>query len=147
MIRYVALLRCLPLLILAAGPLQARTVLLCEMMEVPRQETCCCHDIETASEGDADTACDRPSCHKSPQAEVGGCCDQAVEVSYEPDAASPIAKLSTDRSDLNLPIPLLIAFELQPPPSAPVRTSVPRRVSVATPLGTNIYLRTERLRI
>ena len=35
-----SLFRSLLLLLLAAGPLQAQTVLLCDMMEVPRQETC-----------------------------------------------------------------------------------------------------------
>ena len=149
MIRLTSLLRGFLLLMLAAGPLQAQTVLLCEMMEVPRQETCCCHDAETAREADADTdtTCDRPSCHTTPRAQVNGCCDQAVEVSFEPDDASPITKPPMDRADLNLPIPLLVAFELQPPPSPPVRIVTPPRVSVATSLGTHLYLRTERLRI
>lgn len=145
--RHTSLLRGLLLLMLAAGPLQAQTVLLCEMMEVPRQETCCCHDTETARETDADTTCDRPSCHTTPRSEVNGCCDQAVEVRFEPDAASPITKPSIDRSDLNLPVPQLIAIELQPPPSPPVRIATPPRVSVAPPLGSHLYLRTERLRI
>jgi len=147
MIRLTSLLRSFLLLTLAAGPLQAQTVLLCQMMEMPRQETCCCHDAETAREADADTTCDRPSCHTTPRAEVNGCCDQAVEVSFEPDAASPFAKPAMDRADLDLPIPLLVTFELQPPPSAPLRKATPPRVSVATPLGTLLYLRTERLRI
>lgn len=147
MSRHSPLLRCLLLLMLVAGPLQAQTILLCEMMELPRQETCCCHDIETAREAEADTDCNRPSCHASPRAEGGECCEQAVEVSYEPDAGPPIAKPSTDHTDLSLPMPLLIVYELQPPPLALARAFVPRPTSVAAPPGTHLYLRTERLRI
>jgi hypothetical protein len=141
MTRRQPLLRCILLLMLSAGPIQAQTVLLCDMMEVPRQETCCCDGPEPARE------CDEPQCHVAPRAEADGCCDSKVEVSYEADAGPTIARPADHRTGLDPPHPILVAYELAVPPRTAARPPIPRPVSVAIADGSNLYLVTERLRI
>jgi len=148
MIRHRPLFRYLLLLMLAAGPLQAQTVLLCDMMEVPRQETCCCDEkAGPAREAEPGQECDRPPCNVAPRADAGGCCDSAVEMSYEPDAGPVVAKPPSDRPDPNPSAPILIAYDLLVPPGPPERVPDSRPATVVIPDGSNLYLRTERLRI
>jgi len=142
------LFRYLLLLMLAAGPLQARTVLLCDMMDVPRQEICCC-DEQTGAvrETEPGAECDRPPCHVAQPVDAGGCCTSAVEMSYEPDAGRVVINPPSDRTDPTPSIPILIAYDLPVPPKPTERAPDPRPEAVVIPDGSNLYLRTERLRI
>lgn len=142
------LVRYLLLLMLAAGPLQAQMVLLCDMMEVPRQETCCCDEMaEAARAAEPGKKCDRPPCPAAPRADADGCCSSAVEVGYEPDAGPVVTKPPFDRTDPTLSIPILIAYDLPVPPGPLERVPDSRPAAVVIPDGSNLYLRTERLRI
>lgn len=143
-----SLFRSLLLLLLAAGPLQAQTVLLCDMMEVPRQETCCCDEMAGASrEAEAGQDCDRPPCHIAPRADSVGCCDSAVEISHDPEADAFVAKPPSDRPDPDPSAPILFAYNLPVPPGPSYRTPDSQPAAVAVPDGSKLYLRTERLRI
>lgn len=144
---HLSLLRCLLLLMLAAGPLQAQTVLLCDMMEVPRQETCCCVDVETAREAESDRECDRPPCGAAPRAEAAACCDSAVEMTYEPEAGHGIAKPADQYAGSDLPTPTCVTYELPEPPEPRSWPSTPSPLPVADADGSSLFLRTERLRI
>jgi len=136
------------LLMLAAGPLQAQTVLLCDMMDVARQETCCCDEkAGTPREADPDQECDRPPCHVTPLADAGGCCHSAVEMSYEPDDGPVAAKPLSDRLDPTPAVPMLIAYDLLAPPGPRKLVPDSRPTTAVIPDGSNLYLRTERLRI
>lgn len=147
--RHRSLLRSLLLLMLAAGPLQAQTVLLCDMMDLPRQESCCCDEpTATTRQVDAvDTSCDRPPCHPSPRDDSDGCCDSAVEMSYQGDAGAAVAKPPSDRSDPNPPATMLLVYELLAPPAPPRPAPLARPAMVVLPNGSDLYLRTERFRI
>jgi len=149
MARHHPLFHYLLLLMLAAGPVQGQTVLLCDMMEVPRQETCCCDEMAEGARAaePGKKKCYRPPCPAAPRADADGCCASAVEVSYEPDAGPVVTKPPFDRTDTTPSIPILTVYDLPVPPGPTDRAPDSRPAAAVIPDGSNLYLRTERLRI
>ncbi len=133
--------RWLLLALLAAGPLQAQTVMLCEMLGLPQQDTCCCHEPEPARN------CDDAENHLPLRGADHDCCAEVVELSFAPETHSDAAKPSVPRGDPELPQAAAIV-QVLPEPAAPHVARIDHGfVDTITADGSHIYLLTERLRI
>lgn len=133
--------RWLLLALLAAGPLQAQTVMLCEMLDLAQQDTCCCHDPQPARE------CEDAEPAPAPRHSGDDCCDEVVELSFAPEENSGVAIPSAPRADPDPP-DLITQWPAPPVPAASAAAlPVTWAASSPSPNGSRLYLLTERVRI
>jgi len=133
--------RWLLLALLAAGPLQAQTVMLCEMLGLPQQDTCCCHDPQPARD------CEDAEPAPAPRPSSDDCCDEIVELNFAPDDRSGAAIPSGPRTE---PDPPDTFAQWLAPAVSPVPAAAPPAVwavSSSAADGSRLYLLTERVRI
>lgn len=133
--------RWLLLALLAAGPLQAQTVMLCEMLGMAQQDTCCCHEPQPARD------CEDAEAAPAPRHSGHDCCDEVVELQFAPDDRSGVALPSAPRAEPDPPE--VLAQWLMPalPPAPAAALPAARALSSNSPDGSRLYLLTERLRI
>lgn len=134
---------CLLLLGLLVGQVQAQSVFKCAMMDEVVHGECCCATNRTADDR-GDSNCDDPANRQSER-----CCDQSVELSFNPDAQDerPIAKPFELRTGVDPPPAVVCSMTLNA--LAPTRSAIatPSLPSDAHLIRSDTYLITQRLRI
>ena len=127
-------------LALLGGTLQAQNIYLCDMMDAPPQQECCCDDHPMSARHDCDDALDRTS---------GPCCVQAVEIGFGQNSEHPVkAPNSTEmRSDVDPPSFAYPTFDRWLKPNVIAVLAEYARTDPAHHPDADTYLITRRLRI
>jgi hypothetical protein len=131
------------ILVLAFGPLQARTLFACAMMGTSMLDECCC-EAHTSIKDCIDAECDGI-------VDSGGvpCCEISVQISVDDDARqdTPIVKTAHIRSDVDPPQVIAASFPVPVLSPSLLTTAVfPPPFSVELS-ASDTYLVTQRLRL
>lgn len=128
------------LLILAIGPVHAKTLFACAMMDSIVFDTCCCEDHAPYTGSDCDDAM---------ASERGSCCEKSVELSIDhgSDRSAAIITPVEIRSDVDPPTMTLVATADDTLLGADAITIGRFAIDNIHQSGSRTYLITQRLRI
>ena len=134
---------CSLLLALLVGQVQAQSVFMCAMIDEVVRGECCCATQATADH------CGDSGCSGQADEQSERCCEQSVELSFDPDAedGQPVAKSFELRTGVDPPPAAVgsIALHALTPTRSPI--AVPALPSDAHLIRSDTYLITQRLRI
>jgi hypothetical protein len=127
-------------LALLGSTVQAQSVYLCDMMEAPGQQECCCDDHRMCARQDCDDALERTG---------GSCCEQALQLSFNQDSEHPIKVPNSPetRPDVDPPPLVHSTFNRWLQPSRIAVLAVYATIDPGRQSDADTYLITRRLRI